>query len=80
MKKAVKKKTARKKRIPAAQRIKKDYEVGYGKPPKEHQFKPSQSGNPTGNTKGRTNLWLWFCKFMNMTELEIKPSKRARAY
>ena len=22
-----------------------DNEVGYGKPPKEHQFKPGQSGN-----------------------------------
>ena len=25
-----------------------DYSVGYGKPPKEHQFKPGQSGNPRG--------------------------------
>ncbi len=25
--------------------------VGYGKPPKEHQFKPGQSGCPTGRPK-----------------------------
>lgn len=25
-----------------------DYEVGYGKPPKQHQFKRGQSGNPRG--------------------------------
>lgn len=25
-----------------------DYEVGYGKPPKHSQFKPGQSGNPEG--------------------------------
>lgn len=25
-----------------------DYEVGHGKPPKEHQFKKGQSGNPKG--------------------------------
>jgi hypothetical protein len=25
-----------------------DYEVGYGKPPKQHQFKKGQSGNPNG--------------------------------
>ncbi len=25
-----------------------DYEVGRGKPPKEHQFKPGQSGSPAG--------------------------------
>jgi hypothetical protein len=27
-------------------------EVGYGKPPREHQFKPGQSGNPRGRPKG----------------------------
>ncbi|MGB2579448.1 hypothetical protein AAIR98_001367 [Elusimicrobium simillimum] len=26
----------------------KNYDVGYGKPPKEHQFKPGQSGNTRG--------------------------------
>lgn len=29
----------------------KDYEVGYGKPPKASQFKPGQSGNPNGRPK-----------------------------
>lgn len=28
-----------------------DYEVGHCKPPKEHQFKPGQSGNPKGRPK-----------------------------
>ena len=28
------------------------YETGYGKPPKHHQFKPGQSGNPRGRPKG----------------------------
>jgi hypothetical protein len=26
--------------------------VGYGRPPKKHQFKPGQSGNPRGRPKG----------------------------
>lgn len=33
-----------------------DYEIGYGKPPKAHQFKSGQSGYPTGREKGSKNL------------------------
>jgi Family of unknown function (DUF5681) len=28
-----------------------EYEVGYGKPPKDTQFKPGRSGNPSGHKK-----------------------------
>src|SRR5258708_6821688 len=31
------------------------YEVGYGKPPRAHQFKPGQSGNNPGRPKGAKN-------------------------
>ena len=34
----------------------KPYEVGYGKPPRQHQFKPGQSGNPTGRERGSRGL------------------------
>ena len=30
-------------------------EVGYGRPPREHQFKPGHSGNPRGRPKGSKN-------------------------
>lgn len=35
------------------------YEVGYGKPPREHQFQKGKSGNPSGSRdrkRGPTNL------------------------
>jgi len=35
---------------------KRDYEVGYGKPPKHSRFKPGQSGNPRGPKKGSRGL------------------------
>jgi hypothetical protein len=34
-----------------------EYQVGYGKPPKQSQFKPGKSGNPQGRTKNlKTDL------------------------
>lgn len=33
-----------------------DEKIGYGKPPKRTRFKPGQSGNPNGRSKGTKNL------------------------
>ncbi len=33
---------------PSAASAEEEYKVGPGRPPKEHQWKPGQSGNPKG--------------------------------
>lgn len=69
-KKKAKKNTGSKRRkLPVEQR---EYKVGNKKPPKEHQFPPGQSGNPNGPPKRRTNLWLWLCSYMSLTDAELK--------
>jgi hypothetical protein len=35
---------------------KRDYEVGYGKPPRQTRFRKGQSGNPRGRSPGGRNL------------------------
>jgi len=37
-------------------RQRKEYEVGYGRPPKSGQFQPGRSGNPKGRPKGSRNF------------------------
>ncbi len=33
-----------------------DYEVGYGKPPRAHRFRPGKSGNPKGRPRRNENV------------------------
>ncbi len=59
-------------KIPAEQgKGPKRTDVGYGKPPVEHQFAPGQSGNPAGAPKAKANLWRFFCRFLAMTPAEL---------
>lgn len=44
---------------------KKSDKTGYGNPPKESQFKPGQSGNPSGRPLGSKNLRTLFFEAVN---------------
>ena len=70
-----KKKTAKSKRVVAEQRKSK---VGYKNPPEEAKWKPGESGNPKGPPVRRTNLWIWFCKYMELTDKQLAKLDRAK--
>jgi hypothetical protein len=70
---AQKKKASKTKKIAVPQGKSK---VGYKKPPEEHKFQPGQSGNPKGSPARRTNLWVWFCKYMTLSDAELAKLDR----
>jgi len=50
-------------------------DVGYGKPPKEHQFRPGVSGNPAGTPASRANLWRYLCQFLTEGEASARRAQ-----
>ncbi len=52
-------------------------EVGYGKPPKEHQFKKGQSGNRKGRRKGHKNMHTIMEEVLKQT-VSIKENGQTR--
>lgn len=45
----------------------KEYEVGYGKPPKKYQFKKGQSGNKKGRPKNSKNTYVLLDEILSQT-------------
>ncbi|HUW21027.1 MAG TPA: hypothetical protein VMW16_17140 [Sedimentisphaerales bacterium] len=74
-KKAAKKKSIKGKKVPAKQG---KSDAGYKKPPEETQFKPGESGNLAGPPVRRTQLWVWFCKFMALTDAVLARLDRKK--
>jgi hypothetical protein len=54
-----------------------DYEVGYGRPPKASQFRPGQSGNPTGARKGGKTIGVRLQELIN-AKVAVTESGRTR--
>ena len=57
---------------------KKSYEVGYGKPPRDSQYRPGQSGYPAGRRKGVRNLKTDVMRMLR-TPVKVKEGGRTRA-
>ena len=51
------------------------YNVGYGKPPKEHQFKKGKSGNPRGRKKKSRNFAVLLSNNLKETITVTKNGK-----
>jgi hypothetical protein len=53
------------------------YDVGFGRPPPEHRFKPGRSGNPRGRPKGAKNEETILNNLLNR-RIEIRQAGRLR--
>ena len=54
-----------------------DDEVGYGRPPREHQFKPGKGGNPRGRPKGAKNEATILRGLLNR-KIDVRQNGRSR--
>ena len=53
------------------------YEVGYGRPPVAHRFKPGRSGNPRGRPKGAKNETTILRDLLNR-KIDVRQGGSAR--
>jgi hypothetical protein len=54
-----------------------NYKVGYGKPPKQHQFKSGQSGNRKGRPKGTKNTATLLREILDR-KIEVRTGSTVR--
>jgi Family of unknown function (DUF5681) len=53
------------------------HEVGYGRPPRAHQFKPGRSGNPRGRPRGAKNEATILRDLLDR-KIEVRQGGRSR--
>src|SRR6516225_3957502 len=63
-------------RWPMPRNRRRDYEVGYGKPPRHTQFEKGQSGNPRGRPSGSKNLATLVNEALNETVIVVENGRR----
>src|SRR6185312_3226289 len=56
----------------------KEYDVGYGRPPRQTQFKKGQSGNPRGRPKDRQSLTARIMAVLNEKVAVVENRRRKR--
>jgi Family of unknown function (DUF5681) len=59
-------------------KTRRDYEVGYGKPPLHTRFQKGQSGNPKGRPRGRKNLSSLLNEVLNGWVIVVENGRRKR--
>ena len=57
---------------------KRDYAVGYGKPPRHTRFESGRSGNPKGRPRGAKNLKTLFIEALNETVIIAENGERRK--
>jgi hypothetical protein len=57
---------------------KRDYEVGYGRPPRHRRFRQGESGNPRGRPKGSSNLATLLDRALNERVVVSENGRRKR--
>jgi hypothetical protein len=57
---------------------KRDYEVGYGKPPRRTRFRKGQSGNPCGRPNGAKNLSTLLREELNERVIVVENGRRRK--